>query len=130
MTDTNLPPSTPAPAASTTPAPAPDPRVADLEAAVTSTVKSRMATLTDAQRSAVVAVAGDDPARQLKTIEALAATWTATTAPRDSAPGPSMPRDGAVVGSAPTSRETFEQLRASNPVLAARYAFANGVFEK
>jgi hypothetical protein len=93
---------------------------------------AQMKTLTDAQRNAVAAVAGDDPALQLKTIEALRPTWASEAAPAavaDSAPAPAMPKDGAA--SAPPDPKTiFVELKKTNPVLAARYAFANGVFDQ
>lgn len=98
--------------------------------------KAQMGGLTDAQRAAVSGIAGDDPAKQLKTIEALRPTWASAAAPaavadqrpKDTALAPAMPRDGAQ-GSPPDTKTIHEELLKSNPILAARYALANGVFD-
>lgn len=97
--------------------------------------KGQMAALNEAQRSAVEAVAGDDPAKQLKTIEALRPTWASAAAPaapaavQDTAPAPAAPKDGSPTAP-PTPKEIWAGLKESNPVLAARYAIANGVFDQ
>lgn len=99
--------------------------------------KSQMGALTEAQRNAVAAVAGEDPAKQLKTIEALRPTWASAAAPaapaappppKDTAPAPAAPKDGAP-SAPPDAKAIHEALKESNPVLAARYALANGLFE-
>lgn len=99
--------------------------------------KSQMGALTEAQRNAVAAVAGEDPAKQLKTIEALKPTWAGAAAPaapaapppvRDTAPAPAAPKDGAP-SPPPDAKAIHEELQKSNPILAARYALANGLFE-
>lgn len=105
-------------------------------AALDAYAKSQMGALTEAQRNAVAAVAGEDPAKQLKTIEALKPTWAGAAAPaapvelpvRDTAPAPAAPKDGAPAP--PLDAKAFyEELKITNPVLASRYALANGLFE-
>lgn len=99
--------------------------------------KGQMGALTEAQRNAVTAVAGNDPAKQLKTIEALKPTWAdaavpaapaAPATPKDTAPAPAAPKDGSPSGP-PDVKAIYEELQKSNPILASRYALANGVFE-
>lgn len=98
--------------------------------------KAQMGSLSDAQRAAVASVAGDDPAKQLKTIEALKPTWASAAAPAakveakpaDTAVAATMPKDGAPAGP-PDAKAIHEELQKSNPVLAARYALANGLFD-
>jgi hypothetical protein len=98
--------------------------------------KSQMSALTEAQRNAVAVVAGDDPAKQLKTIEALKSTWTSAAAPaasaapppRDTAPAPSAPKDGGT-SAPPDPKAIHAELQKSNPILAARFAMANGLFD-
>lgn len=99
--------------------------------------KSQMGALTEAQRNAVVAVAGEDPAKQLKTIDALRPTWAGAAAPaapadppppKNTAPAPAAPKDGAP-SPPPDAKAIYETLKATNPILASRYALANGVFE-
>lgn len=99
--------------------------------------KGQMATLTEAQRNAVAAVAGDDPAKQLQTIEALKPTWASAAAPaapaaqekpKDTAPAPAAPKDGAT-SPPPDAKAIHAELKKTNPILAARFAQANGVFD-
>lgn len=112
-------------------------RLDEMNRALAGHAKDELSKLSEAQRNAVVAVAGEDPARQLSTITALRSTWTsaaapaapADTGPKDTAPAPSMPKDG---GNAPPPdvKAVYAELKKTNPVLAARYAFANGVFDQ
>lgn len=99
--------------------------------------KSQMGALTEEQRNAVAALAGEDPAKQLKTIEALKPTWAGAAAPaapaaalpvKDTAPAPAAPKDGAP-SAPPDAKAIHEELQKTNPVLAARYALSNGLFE-
>lgn len=95
-----------------------------------------MAALSEAQRAAVTAVAGDDPAKQVRTIEAMRPTWAASAAapeapappspPADTAPARGAPSDGGGV-SPPDTRAVYDELRKTNPIIAARYAQANGL---
>jgi hypothetical protein len=104
--------------------------------ALSAYAKSQLGALTDAQREAVAMVAGDDPAKQLKTIEALKPTWASAAAapaapaqkPKDTAPAPAMPKDGAPAGP-PDAKAVHEELLKSNPILAARFALANDLFK-
>lgn len=95
--------------------------------------KGQLSTLTEAQRNAVTAVAGEDPAKQLQTIEALRPTWATTSAPaappKDTAPAPAAPKDGNV-SAPPDQQAQHDELKKTNPVLAARFAMANGLFNK
>lgn len=95
-------------------------------------VKSQMSALTEAQKAAVMAVAGDDPAQQIKTIEALRPTWTGAETPKLADTGPAMGApSGAGNVAQPFDVKAFHaELNEINPILAARYAIANGVFEK
>lgn len=104
--------------------------------------KAQLAGLTEVQRSAVTAIAGEDPAKQLKTIEQLRPTWGAAPAaptqapaapapppkPADTAPAPSAPKDGPAT-SPPDPKAVYAELKKTNPVIAARYALANGVHD-
>jgi hypothetical protein len=108
-----------------------------MAAALDAYAKSQMGALTEAQRNAVAAVAGEDPAKQLKTIEALKPTWTGAAAPaapaapppvRDTATAPAAPKEGAT-SAPPDAKAIHDELQKSNPILAARYALANGLFE-
>lgn len=109
----------------------------ELAAALSSYAKTQMGALTEAQRNAVTALAGDDAAKQLKAIEALSPTWASAAAPaaavtetkpKDTAPAPAAPKDGAP-SAQPDAKATYEELKKTNPVIAARFALANGVFD-
>ncbi len=56
-------------------------RIAKLTDALKAHASAQLASLTEEQRAAVAAIAGDDPAQQLKTIEALRPTWKSGAAP-------------------------------------------------
>lgn len=97
-----------------------------------------MASLTDAQRSYVTQVAGDNPLQQLRTLDALKASGmierpaapaavatVATPAPApNTAPLPNAPQPGSNVSEA-DPRKVFETLQATNPFAAAAYAQRN-----
>jgi hypothetical protein len=106
---------------------------ADRLAAITSEHAARMMlVLTAEQRAAIMGVAGDDPAAQLRAIGALAPTWAkqeaaaapapeappATTAPARSAPNGAAPAQ-------PDPRSVYEQTRQSNPFAAAYFGASN-----
>lgn len=98
----------------------------------------QIATLTEAQQSAVRAIAPDtDPAAQLRAIDALKPTWSlpapAATAPgatgappppappaAGTAPPPTAPPQGGAV-SPPDRKAEFARLKATNPQAAAAY---------
>lgn len=101
-------------------------KAAEYEAVIKERATVEMQALTDAQRTAVTAIGGDDPAAQLRAITALRPTWAtsepaktdpkpATTAPATAAPAP-----------APTTQPTnhravYEQMKQTNPMQAAQY---------
>lgn len=122
---------------------------AALLASVTAFATAQMGALTEAQKAAVVAIAGDDPSRQVTTIEALRPTWAAqaaptvtpatapaapttapapSPAPTDTAPAPSAPSPTNAV-SQPNHKAVYAELRKTNPVVAANYAFVHGVHD-
>ena len=102
-------------------------KVAELQAVVAQHADAELAKLTDEQRAAVTAIAGDDKARALATVEALRPTWVkaAPAAP----PPPPPAANTAAAGTAPTGavvptvnyRATWEALKAANPIQAAQY---------
>jgi hypothetical protein len=91
-------------------------------------VKGELEKLIDAQRTAVIALGGEDPAKQLHALAALQPTWTtaaiepakevpkpATTAPATAAPAPAPTTP-------PTNhRAVYEQLKQTNAMQAAQY---------
>jgi hypothetical protein len=108
-----------------------------LSEALGSYAKSQLGALTEEQRNAVAALAGDDPAKQLKAIETLKPTWAsaaasaapvAASAPKDTAPAAGAPKEGHVPP--PSDKKAiYEEAKKTNPVWAARYALENGLFE-
>lgn len=90
-----------------------------------------MVGLTEAQQTAVKAVAGDDAAAQLKAIGALAPTWAkeeaakaaatpaAAAKPATTSPAPSAP--SGTTTSSPNARASYQEMRAKNPFAAAAY---------
>jgi hypothetical protein len=115
-------------------------RADQLEAAVTSRATREMGTLNTAQQAAVKAIAGDDPARQLQTIDALAPTWAAAPAapvtPRATPPAPPIPApaNSGPANPAPPAPNpnpqsnvlaTYQELEQRNPMLAANYYLAH-----
>lgn len=106
--------------------------VAQLREAVATQAKDALAGLTETQRAAVVAVAGESPAAQIKTIAALRPTWAAATAPASPAtpaaapaPATTTPPNAAPAPastSSPTDHKAaYESLKARNPIAAAQY---------
>lgn len=108
-------------------------RMSALESAVSARAKAELASLTDAQREAVMAVAGDDASVQLKAVDMLRPTWTSAVAaaiapPVKQAPANTAPSAKAPSASSPESENvlaTYERLRATNPYGAARYRLQN-----
>lgn len=104
--------------------------VAALREAVATQAKDALAGLTESQRAAVLAVAGDSPAAQIKTIAALRPTWAgapaAPAAPAEPPPPATTTPAGAAPAPAPSSSPTdhkaaYEALKTRNPVAAAQY---------
>jgi hypothetical protein len=122
-------------------------RASVLEQTIKARADLELAGLTEAQRNAVTAIAGDDSARVLNTIDALKATWVAaqpaaqtvvtqTAAPAPAAapaappaapppPANTSPAPTAPSGNAPTSppdhKAEYLALKAKNPIKAAAY---------
>jgi flagellar motility protein MotE (MotC chaperone) len=102
-------------------------KAAELAEVVGKHADSELAKLSEEQRAAVLAIAGDDKARALATVEALRPTWVkaAPAAP----PPPPAPANTAAATAAPTGgtvptvnhKATWEALKATNPMYAAQY---------
>lgn len=101
-----------------------------LRAVVALQANAQLSTLTAEQQAAVKAIAGDDPASQLRAVVALAPTWAAkvstepapkpVTPPATTTPAPSAP---AGATTSPTDHKAvFKQLESTNPFAAAQYA--------
>lgn len=109
--------------------------------ALSAYAKDQMTGLTDAQRKAVMDVAGDDAALQLKTISALRPTWASAAAPaataatqaaqvQDTAPGRTAPKDEGSNSTPVDDKAVWEELKKTNPIVAARFALQTGLFNK
>lgn len=106
-------------------------RAADLEATIGRIADVEVSRLTEEQRSAVAAIAGDDKARVLATIEALRPTWNKPQASAPNAPAPIAapantaqkppPSPNASAVSGVDHAATYQALKAENPVMAAAY---------
>lgn len=101
-----------------------------LKEAVTEFATLQMTTLSAEQKAAVVLIAGEDPALQLKAIAALAPTWNkpaeaqkVAKAAADTVPPANAPSQTAT--SETNHRAQYESLRTSNPFLAATYGLAH-----
>src|SRR6185295_12261991 len=98
-------------------------QTASQQAAILTEHASRMlAVLTAEQQAAVKAVAGEDAAKQLQAIGALAPTWNAAVPAQtlNTAPGRNLPAQGDQ--SPPDHKATYQSLRSQNPFAAAAYA--------
>lgn len=111
----------------------------ELHAAVVVQATSELARLTEAQRAAVVDLAGDNPAKQITTIAKLRPTWAAAPPPSNTAPPATAqteppkpaplppPANTAPAGNAPPPRApestdhlaVFESIK--NPITQAAY---------
>lgn len=98
--------------------------------------QSVLSGLTAEQQAAVKAIAGDNAAAQIKAVAALTPTWakaapaaapTAPAPPADTAPPATAP-NGTVV-SPPDPQAVHAELLKTNPIVAARYAEANGLLK-
>lgn len=103
-------------------------RASELSAKLAKYADAELAKLTEAQRDAVVAIAGDDKARALDTIEALRPTWMAPiAAPSNALPAPakttaSGPAPAATSTPSVDHKAIYEALKAEHPMKAAQYA--------
>lgn len=106
---------------------------------VASYAQSQMSGLSESQKAAVISIAGNDPAKQLSTIDALKPTWVAAPVEAVQAPAiansapprKSAPSDNGSPNVAPVDHVAVHaDLVKTNPVVAARYALAHGIFSK
>jgi hypothetical protein len=115
-------------------------RIAELEKTVKARVDVELAALTEQQRTAVAALAGDDPSKTLAAIDALKPTWVTTpaavvapavvappatpvvapAAPATTSPPPNAP-GGSPNTSPPDRKAEYAALKAKNPHAAALY---------
>lgn len=105
----------------------------ELETSLKTFATSKLASLTEEQRKAVLDVAGEDPARQVKIMDALAPTWVkpaavaALAAPvkvvANTAPPGEQP--SGVVSPPTTKKAEYERLKTVNPILADRFLIVN-----
>lgn len=109
-------------------------RLSTLESVINARAESELASLSETQRAAVVALAGDDSAARLRAIDALRPTWAAQPATTAVAPKPlAAPASTTASAAAPRPGEptqtdhkaVYAELRKSNPMAAASYALAH-----
>jgi hypothetical protein len=111
-------------------------RLEETTSALKSYAEAQLKALSEPQRAAVSALAGEDPAMQLKAIETLRPTWasaaaaTAVEKPKDTAIAPSAPNDASSQQSPPDLMAIYNEWKTKNPVWAARFADANQLFTK
>lgn len=105
-------------------------KTAQYETIIKARATAELSELTDEQTNAVKAIAGDDPAQQLKAIDALKPTWKQgpTAAPEPAPPAP--PADTAPARAAapdatnqspPDHKAVWEAMQKTNPFAAAAY---------
>lgn len=105
---------------------------AALKAAVSATAAETMGALTDIQKSAVLAIAGEDPAKQIATVASMRkagmltapavsvpAAPAAVPPPASTSAAPAPPPSGGI--SPPNHLLTWQEMRKTNPFLAAQY---------
>ena len=97
----------------------------------------QMIGLTEEQKTAVLAIAGNDAGKQLSTIAALQPTWAAQAAPAttqaapavhaapNTAPGRTAPADTSP-GSPPNNRAMYDEAKKTNPFVAAEIGLRHG----
>jgi hypothetical protein len=84
-------------------------KATSLESTVKEYADEALATLTEAQRAAVQAIAGDDSARVLTTIKQLRPTWVASAPAAPAAPPPPAPANTAPPGTPPPPKPADPQ---------------------
>lgn len=107
-------------------------RAVELEKTVKARADVELAALTEEQKTAVKAIAGDDPAKVLTAIDTLKPTWKAApAAPPPGAPPP-KPAPGSTTAAGPPPAPAappatvdhlalYDELQKSNPMQAAHY---------
>lgn len=107
----------------------------DLHTTVGTVATAQLSTLTAEQRAAVTAIAGDNPAAQLRTLAALRPTWAVAAPPAPpppvapaappAPPANTAPQAGAPPAGAPPAvtdhLAVLKGLESTNPIRAARY---------
>lgn len=104
-------------------------RAAELEDSLKTYAVQELAKLDDAKLNAIKSIAGDDPARILKTIEQLSPTWATAAAEVKPAPVTTAVSGGppdAGTTSAPDIAAQFERARQTNPFEAAQLRRIHG----
>lgn len=111
-------------------------KLTEYEAEFAELARVEMAKLTDDQRAAVTAIAGDNPLGQVRAIRTLRPTWTAAPPAPPAPPGQRPPapplRPPANTGTPPSAPNpanvsqpdhlaVYESLQAANPMKASRY---------
>lgn len=106
----------------------------ELSTLVAQMATTRMATLTDAQRQAVTAVAGDNPKLQLSVLDAFQGTWAAASPPAPGTPPAPKPAHNAAPAPPPpapgtpkTDFEKWNDLKATDPVGASLFYQMNSM---
>lgn len=104
----------------------------ELQEALSIHATSKLSTLTQEQQQSIIDLAGDDPAKQIKFIDRLSATWKssatapATTNTEAKAKVTTLPTRSAPSGEgnpqAESPRQAYERLKAINPIQAASFA--------
>lgn len=102
---------------------------------LTNRLAIEMKSLTDEQRAAVDALAGDDPVKALSAIDTLRPTWAKQAATGEgegekkpdekkaaTAPPRTAPPQGGAGGGKVDHKAIYEQLKETNPIAAAHYA--------
>lgn len=104
--------------------------------------KATLGGLSDAQRAAVLDAAGDDPAAQIRIVNAMRSTWAvspkaavqdippAAEPVKNTLPTQGAPNDKGASGSAPDPMAVFAELMKTNPYAGALYAEQQGLFKR
>jgi hypothetical protein len=112
---------------------------AELFSTMAEVAKATLEGLTEEQRNAVLDLAGDDPAKQIKaanTVKKLvpAAIVTPTTpaapAVQNTLPAQGAPREQGNTGSAPDPQAIFVEMMKVNPYAATQYAERQGLIKR
>jgi len=112
--------------------------LAEATSTMSEVAKATLEGLTEEQKATVLELAGDDPARQIKTVNTLKKSWASSppqTAPAlaavpNTAPTQPAPKDNGNTGSAPDPQAIFVELMKTNPFAGTRYGEANGLFKR
>jgi hypothetical protein len=96
-------------------------RVQSFGEALTAHANATLSALSDSQKAAVVSLAGDDPAAQLKAISALRPTWASEVPAPQGATVPAAAAPQTVTPTTPNRKQEYESLKAKNPFAASSY---------